>query len=136
MALTLSLACMSIRPTMPAYVGTRSGPMLAAADRFTLTIHGSGGHAARPQGAVDPIALAGIFITSVQQIVSRRLDPLDPGVITIGTDPWRHGQQCDSGFGRTDRDHSHLLAGGACAASGGTAQGLRALSSPSAAPSI
>ncbi len=67
------------------YVATRPGPMLAAADRFTLTIQGSGGHAARPQGAVDPIALAGIFITSVQQIVSRRLDPLDPGVITIGT---------------------------------------------------
>ena len=66
-------------------VSTVAGPMLAAADRFVLVIHGSGGHAARPQGAVDPIALAGIFITSVQQIISRRLDPLESGVITIGT---------------------------------------------------
>jgi len=75
-----------VDPTHDAgYVSTLPGPMLAAADRFVLVIQGSGGHAARPQGAVDPIALAGIFITSVQQIVSRRLDPLDPGVITIGT---------------------------------------------------
>ncbi len=75
-----------VDPTNDAgYVATRPGPMLAAADRFTVVIHGSGGHAARPQGAVDPIALTGVFITSVQQIVSRRLDPLDPGVITIGT---------------------------------------------------
>ncbi len=66
------------------YVATRPGPMLAAADMFELILRGSGGHAARPQSTVDPIALAGLVITAIQQVVSRRLDPLDPGVITIG----------------------------------------------------
>ena len=66
-------------------VATRSGPMMAAADEFTLTIHGSGGHAARPQGAIDPIALSGLVITAVQQIVSRRLNPVESGVVTIGS---------------------------------------------------
>lgn len=64
---------------------TRSGPMMAAADKFHLVIHGSGGHAARPQSTVDPIALSAHVINAIQQVVSRRLNPLEPGVITIGT---------------------------------------------------
>ncbi len=75
------------------YVSTRPGPMMAAADMFQLVLRGSGGHAARPQAAVDPIALAGLLITAIQQIVSRRLDPLDPGVITIGA---IHGGTADN----------------------------------------
>lgn len=75
------------------YVATRPGPMMAAADRFELVVHGSGGHAARPQAAVDPIALSGVVITAIQQVVSRRLDPLEPGVITIGA---IHGGQANN----------------------------------------
>jgi amidohydrolase len=66
-------------------VATRSGPMMAAADMFKLVIRGSGGHAARPQSTVDPIALSAHVINAVQQVVSRRLNPTEPGVITIGT---------------------------------------------------
>ncbi|MEZ4682135.1 MAG: amidohydrolase [Caldilineaceae bacterium] len=66
-------------------VATRSGPMMASADMFELTIRGSGGHAARPHTTIDPIALSAHVINAIQQVVSRRLDPLDPGVITIGT---------------------------------------------------
>jgi amidohydrolase len=66
-------------------VGTRSGPMMASADTFELIIHGSGGHAARPHFTIDPIALSAHVINAIQQVVSRRLNPLDPGVITIGT---------------------------------------------------
>ena len=66
-------------------VAMREGPMLAAADMFRLVLHGSGGHAARPQSTVDPIVLAGHVILAIQQVVSRRLDPLEPGVITVGT---------------------------------------------------
>jgi IAA-amino acid hydrolase len=66
-------------------VSTRPGPLLAAADKFTLVVRGSGGHAARPQSAIDPIALSAHVIHAVQQVVSRRLDPTEPGVITIGT---------------------------------------------------
>jgi len=66
-------------------MGTRVGPMLAAADKFEAIIQGSGGHAAGPHHTVDPIALCAPVITAVQQIVSRRLDPLESGVVTIGT---------------------------------------------------
>ena len=67
------------------HVSSRSGPLLAAADKFTLVVRGAGGHAARPQSAIDPIALSAHVIHAVQQVVSRRLDPVEPGVITIGT---------------------------------------------------
>lgn len=66
-------------------VATRAGAMMASADMFELTIRGSGGHAARPHTTIDPIALSAHVINAIQQVVSRRLDPLDPGVITIGT---------------------------------------------------
>lgn len=66
-------------------VATRPGPMMAAADMFTLVVRGSGGHAARPQSTVDPIALSAQVISAIQQVVSRRLDPTEPGVITVGT---------------------------------------------------
>jgi amidohydrolase len=66
-------------------VATRPGPMMAAADMFKLVIRGSGGHAARPQSTIDPIALSAHVINAVQQVVSRRLNPTEPGVITIGT---------------------------------------------------
>jgi amidohydrolase len=67
------------------FVATREGPMMAAADRFRVTIRGSGGHAARPQATVDPIALSAHVINAIQQVVSRRINPLEPAVITIGT---------------------------------------------------
>lgn len=66
-------------------ISTRSGPMMAATDRFHLVIHGRGGHAARPHAAVDPIALSAHVINAIQQVISRRINPLEPGLITIGT---------------------------------------------------
>ena len=67
------------------HVATRPGPMMAAADKFELVVTGSGGHAARPQSTVDPIALSAHVINAVHQVVSRRLDPTEHGVITIAT---------------------------------------------------
>jgi IAA-amino acid hydrolase len=66
-------------------VATRSGPITAAADEFELKVIGAGGHAARPQAAIDPIVLSAQAIMAIQQIVSRRLDALQAGVVTIGT---------------------------------------------------
>ena len=66
-------------------VATREGPMMASTDRFHVVIRGSGGHAARPQTTVDPIALSAHVINAIQQVVSRRINPLEPGLITIGT---------------------------------------------------
>jgi IAA-amino acid hydrolase len=65
-------------------VATRSGPITAAADEFQLTVIGSGGHAARPQAAIDPIVLSAHAILAIQQIVSRRVNPIEAGVVTIG----------------------------------------------------
>jgi amidohydrolase len=65
-------------------VSTRPGPLLAAADRFEIIVRGKGGHAARPQSTVDPILLASHVVQAIHHIVSRRLDPIQSGVITVG----------------------------------------------------
>jgi IAA-amino acid hydrolase len=65
--------------------GTRAGPFLAAVDDFTLELEGKGGHAASPHQTTDVIATAGLVINAIHQILSRRIDPIEHGVITIGT---------------------------------------------------
>ena len=66
-------------------IATRVGPTMAAADRFELTVFGTGGHAARPHLAVDPVVVAAHIITALQTLVSREVDPADPAVLTIGS---------------------------------------------------
>lgn len=66
-------------------VATRPGPMMASADKFEIRLFGAAAHAARPHQGLDTIALAAHVIQAVHQIVSRRLNPVDEGVITIGT---------------------------------------------------
>lgn len=65
-------------------VGVNERVGMAAADRFTLRIIGKGGHAASPHVARDPILAAGHFITQIHTIVSRNINPLESGVVTIG----------------------------------------------------
>ncbi len=67
----------------PGTVGVRSGPMMAAADVFDITIHGTGAHAALPHQGVDPIVIAGQVLTALQTLVARRLDPLDSAVVSV-----------------------------------------------------
>jgi hippurate hydrolase len=62
-----------------------AGPLAASADTFTIELHGSGAHGARPHEAADPVVGAGALIGALQTIVSRRLNPAHPGVVTIGT---------------------------------------------------
>ena len=61
------------------------GPLAASADTFEIELAGQGAHAARPHEAADPIVGLGALIGAVQTIVSRRLNPANPGVVTIGT---------------------------------------------------
>ena len=61
------------------------GPFMAAADFFALTITGRGGHAGLPHTAVDTIACAAELVGSLQHIVARRIDPLEPAVVTVGS---------------------------------------------------
>ena len=59
------------------------GPSMAAADVFRITIHGKSGHAAMPHTTVDTIAAGTALVQSLQTIVSRRVDPLDPAVVSV-----------------------------------------------------
>lgn len=61
-----------------------SGPVMASADRFTIIITGKGGHGSSPHTVIDPIVASSYFITQLQTIVSRKNDPREPLVISIG----------------------------------------------------
>lgn len=61
-----------------------AGPLAASADTFAIELVGQGAHAARPHEARDPIVAAAALVTAIQTIVSRRLNPATPGVITVG----------------------------------------------------
>jgi amidohydrolase len=66
-------------------VAVRPGAMMAAADFFTLTITGQGGHAALPHQAVDTVAVGAQVVANLQHLVSRRTDPLRSAVVTVST---------------------------------------------------
>jgi hippurate hydrolase len=63
----------------------RPGAMMAAADRFTITIEGKGGHAARPHDCIDPVVISAHVITALQTIASRNTDPLESVVVSVCT---------------------------------------------------
>jgi amidohydrolase len=67
----------------PGMVGINPGPMMAAADRITITITGKGGHGAHAYMTIDPVLVAGHIITAVQSIVSRNVKPIDSAVISL-----------------------------------------------------
>jgi len=64
---------------------TRPGPVLAAADQITVTVHGRGGHASQPHRAADPIPAACEMVIALQTMVTRKFDVFDPVVITVGS---------------------------------------------------
>jgi amidohydrolase len=66
-------------------IGCKSGIITASTDGFAITIHGKSGHAARPHQTIDAILVTSHVIETLQHIISRRIDPLHPAVITIGT---------------------------------------------------
>ena len=71
-------------PSLPAgHVGVNPGPMMAAADRIEIVVHGKGGHGAHPYLAVDPVLVAAHIITAVQSIVARNVNPIDSAVISL-----------------------------------------------------
>ncbi|WP_082234707.1 amidohydrolase [Halobacillus massiliensis] len=66
-------------------IQTAKKEFMAGADRFHITVKGKGGHGAIPHQTKDAIVIASQLVTSLQQIVSRRLDPLSTAVLTVGT---------------------------------------------------
>ena len=73
------------RRFMVGQVVADEGPLAASADMFEIELVGQGAHAARPHESADPIVGLGALIGAIQTIVSRRLNPASPGVVTIGT---------------------------------------------------
>lgn len=66
-------------------VGIKEGPLMAATDEFNILVKGRGGHGAIPQLSVDPIVAAAQVVLALQTIASRRVDPLKPIVVTVGS---------------------------------------------------
>ncbi|APH06037.1 M20 family metallopeptidase [Bacillus weihaiensis] len=69
-------------------VGTiqyRPGPIMAAADRFEIMIIGQGGHGAQPHKTKDAIVIGSQLVTNLQQIVSRKVDPIQAAVVSVGS---------------------------------------------------
>lgn len=65
-------------------IATRTGAMMASVDHFKIKIFGRGGHGARPHETLDSITVGSQLISHLQQIVSRRINPIQPSVVTIG----------------------------------------------------
>ncbi|WP_056989661.1 N-acetyldiaminopimelate deacetylase [Lacticaseibacillus camelliae] len=73
-------------PALPAgQIATRMGTLFAGTTEIHLTFTGKSGHAAFPQKANDAIVAAAAFVMQVQTIVSRNVDPVRGGVVTLGT---------------------------------------------------
>jgi amidohydrolase len=62
---------------------TRPGAIMAAADRFDITLRGSGGHAAQPHLTPDAVLAAAQLVTQLNTIVSRRIDPAESAVLSV-----------------------------------------------------
>jgi hippurate hydrolase len=74
-----------VDPEVPSgHVAIASGWAAANADAVDVTLHGRGGHGSRPQDTVDPIVMSAQFITALQTLISRRNDPQQPAVVTVG----------------------------------------------------
>ena len=65
-------------------VAINEGFRMAAVDKFEIKIEGKGGHGAKPHDSIDSIVIGSEIVSSLQKIVSRRINPLQPAVVTIG----------------------------------------------------
>ena len=62
---------------------TRPGAIMAAADRFDITVSGRGGHAAQPHHTADAVLAASTLVTQLHTIISRRIDPGESAVLSV-----------------------------------------------------
>lgn len=65
-------------------ISYKAGPMMAAADEFKIKIQGQGGHGAQPHKTKDSLVTASQLILNLQQIVSRKVNPIHHAVLTVG----------------------------------------------------
>jgi hippurate hydrolase len=68
--------------TAAGHLRTRTGPIMASEDNFTITITGRGGHASAPHLVIDPLAIGAEVVVALQHIVARSVDPLQAAVVS------------------------------------------------------
>jgi amidohydrolase len=74
-----------LHPDVPwGSVSVEPGPVNASCDYLRITVEGAGGHGAYPHRTRDPILALSHIIVALQSLVSRRLDPMHPGVFSVG----------------------------------------------------
>ncbi|MGB7370086.1 M20 metallopeptidase family protein [Erythrobacter sp.] len=61
----------------------RAGALMAAADQFSITVHGRGGHASMPHDCADPVPVAAAIVGALQTMVTRRFDAASAVVVTV-----------------------------------------------------
>jgi len=61
------------------------GAAYASSDSVDIIVHGVGAHGASPNKGIDPILVASHIVVALQSLVSRSIDPLQPGVVTVGS---------------------------------------------------
>lgn len=66
-------------------IGETDGPILGASDDFFITIEGKGGHAALPHDTVDALSIGAQIVTQLNQLTSRKVDPMKQAVLTVGS---------------------------------------------------
>lgn len=72
------------KPELPVgTIGIKDGPLMAAVDRFKITIKGVGSHAAAPHNGSDPVVTACQIVSALQGIVSRHVSPLDTTILSV-----------------------------------------------------
>ena len=81
----VSMIGQHVAPNIPVgKIGFREGMYMASTDELYLTVRGKGGHAAMPDGLVDPVLIASHIIVALQQVISRNRPPASPSVLSFG----------------------------------------------------
>jgi amidohydrolase len=81
-----AVAMLHVDPRLDAgEIGITPGPVNAAADEFTIIVHGRGGHGGYPHTSADAIPAAAAMVLALQNIAARETDPLKSVVVTVGT---------------------------------------------------
>lgn len=117
-------------------VAVRRGPQLAAGDQFRVTVRGQGGHGSMPHQAADPIPVACEIVTALQTVMTRRVSPFQPAVLTVAhvssgtttnvipSDAWFEGtiRTLDETVRATVHEQVHRVAEGIAGAHGMSAE--------------
>lgn len=80
-----AMLCCHVDSELPTgTLSVRAGPVCAASNPFAVTLRGRGSHGAKPHLGTDVIAAGAQIVTALQTIASRRTDPAEPVVVTVG----------------------------------------------------